>query len=94
MTSAIYTDLVYRLRLKQDEERRFLIRHREELEALRREISITKKLISDIRGGRLDECDARAHHRDVVARLTGAEARTARLEESILAEIGKPRLGR
>lgn len=91
MTSAIYADLVSRLRLKQDEERRFLIRYREELDALRREIAIIKKLISDIRGGRLDECDARAQRRDVVARLTMAEHQIARLEESLLAESGKLR---
>lgn len=91
MTSAIYADLVYRLRLKQDEERRFLVRYREELEALRWEIAMIKKLLADIRGGRLDESAARAQRRDVVDRLTMAEARLARLGESLLAEAGKPR---
>ncbi len=90
MTSAIYADLVSRLRIKQDEERRFLIRTREELTALRREITIIKKLIAEIRGGRLDECDVRVQRRDVIDRLTAAETRTARLEESMLAETGKP----
>lgn len=55
MTSAIDVDLVCRLRLKQAEESRFRIRYREELAALRREIAIIKKLLADIRAGRLDE---------------------------------------
>lgn len=91
MTSAIYTDLVFRLRLKQDEERIFLVRHREELEALRREIAIIKKLLADIRSGRLDEGEVRQHRRDVLDRLTMAETRCAELEESLLAEAGMPR---
>ncbi len=90
-TSAIYASLVSDLKLKQDEERRFLIRYREELAALRREIANIKKLLADIRAGRLDENDARSRHRDVVNRLSVAEARCARLEESLLAEAGKPR---
>lgn len=91
MTSAIYADLVYRLRLKQNEERRFLARYREELEHLRREITTIKKLLADIRGGRLDEGEARSRRRDVLHRLTAAEARTARLEASMLTEMGRPR---
>jgi hypothetical protein len=91
VTSAIYADLVARLRLKQNEERRFLIRTREELTALRREITVIKKLVSEIRGGRLDENDASSRHRDLCGRLTVAETRFIRLEASLLAEVGEPR---
>lgn len=54
-TSAIYADLAARSRIKQDEERRLLVRHREELEAVRHEWAAIAKLISLIRSGRLDE---------------------------------------
>jgi hypothetical protein len=75
--SAISADLAYRLRSKQDEERRLVIQTRQELAALRREIVTIKKLIADIRVGRLDEGRAGPVRREIIDRLGRLEARVA-----------------
>ncbi|HEY5797301.1 MAG TPA: hypothetical protein VIU82_20010 [Bosea sp. (in: a-proteobacteria)] len=91
MTSAIYASLVSDLKLKQDEGRRLLMWQQEQRRALAREIEAIKKLLADIRAGRLDESNARAQRRDVLDRLAMVEARLVRLEDAVLAEAGKPR---
>ncbi|MET3892384.1 hypothetical protein ABIE41_003460 [Bosea sp. OAE506] len=91
MTSAIYAWLVADLKIKQDDERRLLIRQKEARDLLRREITAVAKLLVDIRSGRLDESAARMRREDVVVRLTALEQRLARLKETMLGEAGKPR---
>ncbi|MBN9437163.1 MAG: hypothetical protein J0I61_09100 [Bosea sp.] len=79
------------LKLKQHEGRRLLMWQQEQRRALAREIEAIKKLLADIRSGRLDESEAPAHRRDVLDRLTMAEARLAQLKGSLIAEARKPR---
>jgi hypothetical protein len=80
VTSAIFADLTARLRMKQDEERRSLARYREEVDALRREITVIKKLLAEIRNGRLEE-KAMAPA-EIVARSQRDRDRNARIQDA------------